>query len=116
MDDESLISNIFSIFPMVRYAAIWENNEKKHGGMRKNIESYFSDEDEKASIIYQIKRWSDDNESDSLGSNQYSLIVKDKVRLYTINLMKNKFLMVSTEPDVMGDGLVNSILELNNFN
>ena len=116
MDDESLISNIFSIFPMVRYAAIWENNEKIHGGMRKDLESYFSAEDEKSSIVHQIKRWYDDNMSNSLGSNQYSLIVKDKVRLYTIHLTKNKFLMVSTEPDVMGDGLVNSILELNNLN
>jgi hypothetical protein len=115
MDDESLISNIFSIFPMVRYAAIWENNEKTHGGMRKDTESYFSDEDEKSSVLHQIKRWSEDYEADSLGSNQYSLIVKDKVRLYTINLTTNKFLMISTEPDVMGDGLVNSILELNNL-
>jgi len=116
MDDESLISNIFSIFPMVRYAAIWENNEKTQGGMRENVESFFGDEDEKLSIIQQINRWNGDNESDSLGSNQYSLIVKDKVRLYTINLKKNKFLMVSTEPDEVGDGLVNSILELNNLN
>ena len=116
MNDESLISNIFSIFPMVRYAAIWENNEKTRGGMRKDTESYFSDEDEKSSILHQIKRWSEDYESDSLGSNQYSLIDKDKVRLYTINLTTNKFLMISTEPDVMGDGLVNSILELNNLN
>jgi len=115
MNDESLISNIFSLFPMVRYAAIWENNEKIQGGMRKSIESYFSNEDEKSSIIHQIKRWNDDNKSNPLGSNQYSLIVKDKVRLYTINLTKNKFLMVSTEPDEMGDGLVNSILELNNL-
>lgn len=115
MDDESLTSNILSIFPMVRYAAIWENNEKICGGMRKNLESYFSDEDEKSSILHQIQRWYDDNGSNPLGSNQYSLIVKDKVRLYTINLTKNKFLMVSTEPDEMGDGLVNSILELNNL-
>ena len=116
MDDESLISNIFSIFPMVRYAAIWENNEKIHGGMRKDVESYFGDEDEKSSIIQQINRWNDDNTSNSLGSNRYSLIVKDKVKLYTINLTKKKFLMVSTEPDEKGDGLVNSILELNNLN
>jgi len=116
MDDESLISNIFSVFPMVRYAAIWENNEKTQGGMRDNVVSYFSDEYEKSSIIQQITRWHDDNESNSLGSNQYSLIVKDKVRLYTINLTKNKFLMISTEPDEVGDGLVNSILELNNLN
>ena len=115
MDDESLISNIFSIFPMVRYAAIWENNEKTHGGMRKDVESYFGDEDEKSSIIQQINRWNDDNASNSLGSNRYSLIVKDKVKLYTINLTKKKFLMVSTEPDEKGDGLVNSILELNNL-
>ena len=32
------------------------------------------------------------------------------------NLTKKKFLMVSTEPDEKGDGLVNSILELNNLN
>jgi len=115
MDDESLTKNILSIFPMVRYAAIWENNEKICGGMRTNLESYFSDEDEKTSILKQIKKWSEDNESNPLGSNQYNLIVKDKVRLYTINLAKNKFLMVSTEPDEMGDGLVNSILELNNL-
>ena len=116
MDDASLISNIFSIFPMVRYAAIWENNEKTQGGMRKDVESYFGDEDEKSSIIQQINRWNDDDASNSLGSNQYSLIVKDKVKLYTINLTKKKFLMVSTEPDEIGDGLVNSILELNNLN
>ena len=116
MDDESLISNIFSIFPMVRYVAIWENNEKTQGGMRKDVESYFGDEDEKSSIIQQINRQNDDNASNSLGSNQYSLIVKDKVKLYTINLTKKKFLMVSTEPDEKGDGLVNSILELNNLN
>jgi len=54
MDDESLISNIFSIFPMVRYAAIWENNEKTQGGIRENVESYFDDEDEKSSVIQQI--------------------------------------------------------------
>ena len=40
MDDKSQTSNIFSIFYMVRYAAICENNEKIHGGMRTNIESY----------------------------------------------------------------------------
>jgi methionine aminopeptidase len=116
MDDTPLISNIFSIFPMVRYTTIWENNEKTQGGMRKDVESYFGDEDEKSSIIQQINRWNDDDASNSLGSNQYSLIVKDKVKLYTINLTKKKFLMVSTEPDEKGDGLVNSILELNNLN
>jgi len=51
MDDTPLISNIFSIFPMVRYTTIWENNEKTQGGMRKDVESYFGDEDEKSSII-----------------------------------------------------------------
>lgn len=115
MDDHSLIQDIFSLFPMVRYAAIWENNEKILGGMRDNLQSYFTDEDEKASITRQILRWIEDNENGVLGNKQYNLIVKEKARLYTIALDENKFLMISTEPDEMGDGLINSILELKNM-
>ncbi len=116
MDDASLIADIFSLFPMVRYAAIWDNNEKICGGMRENLKSYFSTEDEKTSIHRQIQGWIDDNnEHNLLGSKQYHLTVKEKARLYMIGLRKNHFLMISTEPDVMGDGLINSILELKNL-
>ncbi len=116
MNEAALIDDVFKLFPVVRYAAIWENNVKTHGGMRNNLESYFTGEDEKSSIVRQIKRWIDDNdESNLLGSKQYNLTVKEKVRLYAIGLTTNKFLMISTEPDEMGDGLINSILELDSL-
>lgn len=113
MLDDVLIRDIFLLFPTVRYAAIWQDGAKLHGGMRDNLESYFDDENEQSSIARQISRWYEDNESDILGEKRYNLIVKEKVRLYTISFNKNKFLMVSTEPDEFGDGLINSILELN---
>ena len=115
MPDDVLIRDIFSLFPMVRYAAIWQDDAKLHGGMRDNLESYFDDEVEQISITRQISRWHEDNELDTLGEKRYNLIVKEKARLYTISLNENKFLMISTEPDEIGDGLINSILELNNL-
>ena len=114
MLDDVLIRDIFLLFPMVRYAAIWQDDVKLHGGMKDDLESYFDDEVEQSSIAHQISRWHEDNETDTLGKKRYTLIVKERVRLYTINLNKNKFLMISTEPDEFGDGLINSILELNN--
>ena len=52
---------------------------------------------------------------DKLGEKRYNLIVNAKARLYTIGMSQNKFLMISTEPDEIGDGLINSILELDDI-
>jgi|SaaInlV_135m_DNA_3_1039749.scaffolds.fasta_scaffold54296_2 hypothetical protein len=115
MNDDALINDIFLLFPMVRYAAIWQNNSKICGGMRDNLKSYFPEETEKISILRQISRWVEDNELDKLGEKRYNLIVNAKARLYTIGMSQNKFLMISTEPDEIGDGLINSILELDDI-
>ena len=108
---DKLCCDIFDIEQNIRFAAVYDKDfERKAGGIRKGVDSYFSKDQLRDAILQQFKGWATFMVlRKQVGEPQYSVIKYDRAILATFFLNVNELLFVSFEPIVDLDNTIRKI-------
>ena len=114
MDYEDFCHEILSIDVGVRFAGIVDmNGEIRYGGERPGITRLFTSDETKRSILQAFDRWKLRNTfSDKIGKGRYSMAEYEKLKRITVPIDETHILLVTTEPYVDHEIVIDTILRL----
>ena len=114
MDYDKLCKEIMNLEPLIRFAAILnENGERVAGGFRENTSSLLSPNEVNMSVFYALRRWEARGHlSHRIGDAKYSTTAYEKVKQITIPVNGKNLLVISTEPSVNQLKIIEPVLKL----
>lgn len=96
----------------IRYVGVY-HDEKAYHKLQKNVTSHFTDEENMVSIKTEVVRASMRRYMvEKLGEPIFSITKYPKVIMVTFHFMVTNLVLLSMEPDVNTDDLVNKVLNM----
>ncbi len=114
MEHTKFLINILKMNPLIRFAGVYnENFEKLLEWFQPGTLPILSLDEMENSVRYDIRRWETYRLFEKqLGDSKFALVKYGNAILITFALIDNKFLRISTEPDVDYKKLIDEILEI----
>ncbi|MDE1763772.1 MAG: hypothetical protein KGH88_05970 [Thaumarchaeota archaeon] len=112
MRSEEFCDLILSIDMKIRYAGVYLNENFSYK-LQKNIERYFSDEENMISVKTEVVRASLRRYmSEKVGEPIYAMTKYPKVNLITLHFMDTNLVLISTEPDADNNSIIRRALDM----
>jgi hypothetical protein len=93
----------------IRYVGVYHNENVYHK-LQKNVQSYFTDEEDMVSVRTEVVRASMRRYMvEKLGEPIFSITKYPKVTMVTFHFMMTNLVMLSIEPDVNPDDIINKV-------
>lgn len=93
----------------IRYVGVYHNENVYHK-LQKNVKSYFTDEEDMISVRTEVVRASMRRYMvEKLGEPIFSITKYPKVTMVTFHFMITNLVMLSIEPDVNPDDIINKV-------
>ena len=109
---EDFCELVLGLDKKIRYAGIYLNEIYSYK-LQKNIEQYFSDEENMISVKTEVVRASLRRYmSEKVGEPIYAMTKYPKVKLITIHFMATNLLLISAEPDANHDEIIRKAIDL----
>lgn len=101
---------ILSVDKKIRYVGVYHNENVYHK-LQKNVKSYFTDEENMISVKTEVVRASMRRYMvEKLGEPIFSITKYPKVTMVTFHCMVTNLVLLSIEPDVNPDDVINKVL------
>ncbi len=101
---------ILSVDKKIRYVGVYHNENVYHK-LQKNVKSYFTNEESMISVKTEVARASMRRYMvEKLGEPIFSITKYPKVTLVTLYCMVTNLVLLSIEPDVNPDDVINKVL------
>ena len=114
MNFDELCNNVLKIDANVRFAGILDKNgQLVSGGYKDGLASHLQSDESKMSFHYAAKAWeSRKNLSHRVGNERFAIVEFEKVKQISVPVDGQSILLVSVEPKVDHDQVVNKIMSL----
>lgn len=100
---------ILSVDEKIRYVGVYHNENVYHK-LQKNVKSHFTDEEDMVSVRTEVVRASMRRYMvEKLGEPIFSITKYPKVTMVTFHFMMTNLVMISIEPDVNPDDIINKV-------
>ena len=114
MNFDELCNNVLKIDADVRFAGILDKNgQLVSGGYKDGLTSHLQSDESRMSFHYAAKAWeSRKNLSHRVGNERFAIVEFEKVKQISVPVDGQSILLVSVEPKVDHDQVVNKIMSL----
>jgi len=114
VDYEKLCSQIFKIDPKIRFVAVYDFwAERIAGGMKEDLDSHLPEKVTVNSVNQALLRWKSRKTAEEwIGKTKYAMAEYEKVKRFTFYFNEKELLLISTEPNVDNDFIIQSIKKL----
>jgi hypothetical protein len=118
MDYDELCKRIMDLDKQIRFVGILgKNGDIIWGGLKEGVGGFLTPNEVKMSLHYAAQRWETrKNLSYKIGRPQYSMTVYEKIKQFSIPMTNNDLLLISSEPQIEHEKLLEKILHLINEN
>jgi hypothetical protein len=100
---------VLAVDKRIRYVGVYHNENVYHK-LQKNVKSYFTDEEDMISVRTEVVRASMRRYMvEKLGEPIFSITKYPKVTMVAFHFMMTNLVMLSIEPDVNPDDIINKI-------
>lgn len=114
MNLDELCQNVLKINEEVRFAGVLDKNgQLVSGGYKDGLSSHLQSDESKMSFHYASKAWeSRKNLSHRVGKEKFAIVEFEKVKLISVPVDGNNILLVSVEPKIAHDQIINNVFAL----
>ncbi len=112
MRPEDFCDLVLGLDKKIRYAGLYLNENYSYK-LQKNIQQYFTDEENMISVKTEVVRASLRRYmSEKVGEPIYAMTRYPKVKLITLHFMNTNLLLISAEPDANHDDVIRKAMDL----
>ena len=103
---------VLAVDKRIRYVGVYYNENVYHK-LQKNVQSHFTDEEDMISVRTEVVRASMRRYMvEKLGEPIFSITKYPKVTMVTFHFMMTNLVMLSIEPDVNPDDIINKVSDM----